>query len=308
MNIGLNQILEGATAIPYNDTLITTLDTACHTYKIDNEFERVDELVVGFVTGIIPSEFRKHIEEAMQEQEFHEIPTNDVLVRLAQYIVLETILENEDALDQAICASKLMNYMLVAKALKRPIPNIDGLLKVYEYHISKYLRDVDTVPEDIQTDIRTTIPDEKFPLEISEEDADALRLVFKEAELYRVERLLSSDKIQNIESPFVKVYIGLSKMFDLLAYCFYNLDINKIIRLLIGDKDEKKRKKLSKIIEELVQSGCEFKDVCSETSVILLMTKGGNQGTAGDLMLSIKEFAVYLYYEFLTEKIIATRN
>ena len=74
------------------------------------------------------------------------------------------------------------------------------------------------------------------------------------------------------------------------------------------DKDEKKRKKLSKIIEELVQSGCEFKDDCSETSVILLMTKGGNQGTAGDLMLSIKEFAVYLYYEFLTEKIIATRN
>ena len=97
-------------------------------------------------------------------------------------------------------------------------------------------------------------------------------------------------------------------MFDLLAYCFYNLDINKIIRLLIGDKDEKKRKKLSKIIEELMQSGCEFKDDCSETSVILLMTKGGNEGGAGDLMLPIREFAVYLYYEFLTERIIATRN
>ncbi len=113
--------------------------------------------------------------------------------------------------------------------------------------MSKYLRDVDTVPEDIQTDIRTTIPDEEFPLEISEEDADALRLVFKEAELYRVERLLSSDKIQNIENPFVRVYVGLSQMFDLLAYCFYNLDINKIIRLLIGDKDEKKRKNSLKL-------------------------------------------------------------
>ncbi len=56
-----------------------------------------------------------------------------------------------------------------------------------------------------------------------------------------------------------------------------------------------------------MQSGCEFKDDCSETSVILLMTKGGNQG-AGDLMLPIREFAVYLYYEFLTERIIATRN
>lgn len=306
-NIDLNQILDGATAIPYSDTLITTLDTACHTYKIDNEFERVDELVVGFVTGIIPNELIKHIEEAMREQEFHEIPTNDVLVRLAQYIVLETILENEDELNKAICASKLMNYMLVTKALKRPIPNVDTLLKVYKYHISEYLKDVDTVPENIQTDIRATIPEENFPLEISEEDADALRLIFKEAELYRIEHWLTSDEIQNIESPFVKVYIGLSKMFDHLAYCFYNIDLKKVIRLLLNNT-RKARKKLSNIIEELVQSKCEFNANCSETSVILSMIKGENQVDSGNVMLTIEEFAVYLYYELLTEKIIAIRN
>lgn len=307
MNIDLNQILDGATAIPYSDTLISTLDTACHTYKIENELERVDELVVGFVTGIIPNEFKKHIEEAMREQEFHEIPTNDVLVRLAQYIVLETILENEDELNKAICASKLMNYILVTKALKRPIPNADRLLKVYEYHISEYLKDVDTVPEDIQTDIRTTIPAEDFPLEISKEDADALRLIFKEAELYRIEHWLTSDEIQNIESPFVKVYIGLSKMFDHLAYCFYNIDLKKVIRLLLNNT-KKARKKLSNIIEELVQSKCEFNANCSETSVILSMIKGKNQVDSGNVMLTIEEFAVYLYYELLTEKIIAIRN
>ena len=330
MNIDLNQILDGATAIPYSDTLISTLDTACHTYKIENELERVDELVVGFVTGIIPNGFKKHIEEAMREQEFHEIPTNDVLVRLAQYIVLETILENEDELNKAICASKLMNYILVTKALKRPIPNADRLLKVYEYHISEYLKDVDTVPEDIQTDIRTTIPAEDFPLEISKEDADALRLIFKEAELYRIEHWLTSDEIQNIESPFVKVYIGLSKMFDHLAYCFYNIDLKKVIRLFhlpVGilatlgvsilpviagaiavNNTKKARKKLSNIIEELVQSKCEFNANCSETSVILSMIKGKNQVDSGNVMLTIEEFAVYLYYELLTEKIIAIRN
>lgn len=307
MNIDLNQILDGATAIPYSDTLISTLDTACHTYKIENELERVDELVVGFVTGIIPNEFKKHIEEAMREQEFHEIPTNDVLVRLAQYIVIETILENEDELNKAICASKLMNYMLVTKALKRPIPNADSLLEVYEYHISEYLKDVDTVPEDIQTDIRTTIPAEDFPLEISEEDADALRLILKEAELYRIEHWLTSDEIQDIESPFVKVYIGLSKMFDHLAYCFYNIDLKKVIRLLLNNT-KKARKKLSNIIEELVQSKCEFNANCSETSVILSMIKGKNQVDSGNVMLTIEEFAVYLYYELLTEKIIAIRN
>ena len=55
-------------------------------------------------------------------------------------------------------------------------------------------------------------------------------------------------------------------------------------------------------------SGCVFKHDCSDTSVILLMTKGINQKFTNDLMLSIKEFIIYLYYELLTEKIIATRN
>lgn len=308
MSINLKQMLEGATAIPYSDKLITILDEACSTYKSNDEFERVDELVVGFVTGIIPSEFKNHIKKVMEEQEFHEIPTNDVFVCLAQYVVLITILNNEDELNKSICASKLMNYILVAKALKRSIPNVNNILNVYQYHISKYLIDIDIVPKDIQTEIRSKIPEEAFPLEIPEEDADALRLVFKEAELYRIERLLTSDEIQGIENPFVRVYVGLSKMFDLLSYCFYNLDLNRIIGLLIGNKDEKRRKKLTKIVEELMLSGCVFKHDCSETSVILLMTKGINQKIINDLMLSIKEFTIYLYYELLTEKIIATRN
>lgn len=308
MSINLKQMLEGATAIPYSDKLITILDEACSTYKSNDEFERVDELVVGFVTGIIPSEFKNHIKKVMEEQEFHEIPTNEVFVCLAQYVVLITILNNEDELNKSICASKLMNYMLVAKALKRSIPNVKSLVNVYQYHISKYLNHVDTTPIDIQTKIRSKIPKGTFPIQIPEEDADALRLVFKEAELYRIERLLTSEGVQNIENPFVRIYIGLSKMFSLLAYCFYNLDLNRIIDLLIGEKNEQECKRLNEIIEELTQSGYELKHDCSKTSVILLMIKGLNQNVTSDIMLSIKEFAVYLYYELLTEKIISTRN
>ena len=96
-------------------------------------------------------------------------------------------------------------------------------------------------------------------------------------------------------------------MFDHLAYCFYNIDLKKVIRLLLNNT-KKARKKLSNIIEELVQSKCEFNTNCSETSVILSMIKGKNQVDSGNVMLTIEEFAVYLYYELLTEKIIAIRN
>ncbi|MBT1308489.1 hypothetical protein JQN09_14870 [Phocaeicola dorei] len=308
MSISLKQMLEGATAIPYSDTLIAILKTTSLTYKDDNKFERVDELIVGFVTGSIPNKFKSHIEKAMEEQGFQEIPTDDVFVRLAQYVVLDTILNNEDELAQTICASKLMNYMLVAKALKRSIPNRSYLLQVYDYHLSKYLEKVDKVTEDTQTELRSEVPNADFPLEISEDKAKDLCLVFKEAELYRVERLLTSDKIQNIENPFVRIYVGLCEMFDRLAYHLYNVDLNRIIGLLIGNKDERKRKKLSKIIEELTQTNCEFRNNCSQTAVILLMIKGEEQGAVGDLILPIKEFAVYLYYELLTEKILATQN
>lgn len=301
-------MLEGATAIPYNDELISILIEACKSYKCKDEFVRVEELVVAFVTGNIPFQFQNHIRSAMKEYGFDEIPTDGVFVRLAQYVVLNTIINNEDELRQAICASKLMNYMLVVKALKRSVPNMNFLLKAYNYHLSRYLVSVDKLQENSSTKLRCEIPKAEFPLEVSEKDANALRLVFKEAELYRIERLLTSYEIQNIDNPFVKVYVGLSRMFDCLSYCFYNLDLNRVIELLIGEKDDKRRRKLSKIIEEISQAKYGFDDTYCKTSVILAMMNGEEQDSVGDLILPIKEFAVYLYYELLTEKIIGTLN
>lgn len=301
-------MLEGATAIPYSDGLITLLEDTCLTYKSDTVLERVDELTVGFVTSNIPSKFKSHINEAMEKQGFDEIPTEDVFLQLAQYVVLNTILENNDKEEQAICASKLMNYMIVAKATKRSIPNTKSLLKVYSYHISKYLEELDNIQGEIKTDICSVIPNATFPLEITEEEADDVRLVFKESEMYRIERQLTSDRIQSITNPFVRVYVGLCDLFERLTYCYYNLDLKRIIGLLISTEEEKKRKTLSKIIEDLLRADCKFTDDCNETSVILQMIKGKNLGAVGDLMLPIKEFAVYLYYELLTETIIVTRN
>lgn len=152
------------------------------------------------------------------------------------------------------------------------------------------------------------MPDAEFPLEVSEEDAQTLRLVFKESELYRIERLLMSEDIQKIENPFERVYVGLRKMFDGLPYYYYDLDLSRIIGLLIGSMDGKKRKKLSNIVNDIVQSGYVVDDAYCETSVILGMIDGKEEGVVGDIMLSIKEFAVYLYYEILTEKIISIQN
>ncbi len=308
MSISLKSMLEGASAIPYSDGLINILEESCHTYKSEDKFERVDELVVAFVKRDIPASFRNHIHAAMREQDFNEVPTNDVFVRLAQYVVLITILENEDELYRAICATKLMNYMLVVKALKRPVPNTKLLLGVYDYHLSVYLRDVDKLQENTQSSLRTKVPDADFPFEVSKEDAQTLRLVFKESELYRIERLLVSEEIQGIENPFERVYVGLCKMFESLPYYFYDLDLGKIIGLLIGNGEEKKRKKLSNIIDDILLSEHGINGTYSETSVILGMIDGRKEGIVGDIMLSIKEFAVYLYYEILTEKIISIQN
>lgn len=308
MSVSLKSMLEGASAIPYSDGLIDILEKSCHTYKSDDEFGRVDELVVAFVKGHIPDSFINHIRSAMNESDFNEIPTNEVFVRLAQYVVLVTILENEDELYKAICASKLMNYMLVAKALRRPIPNVKQLLSVYDYHLSAYLRYVDKLQENKQSSLRSEVPDADFPLEVSEADAQTLRLVFKESELYRIERLLMSEVIQSIKNPFERVYVGLYKMFDNLPYYYYDLDLGRIMSLLIGGEEEKKRKKMSNIVNDIVQSGYGVDYSYGETSVVLGMIDGKIEKVVGDMMLSVKEFAVYLYYEILTEKIISVQN
>lgn len=306
MTINLKFILEGASAIPYSEELINILVAACKSYEIDDEFARIDELVVAFVTGEISNSFENHIRTAMKSKDFNEIPTNEVFVRLAQYVVLTTIFDNEDEQNRAICASKMMNYMLVAKNLKRPVPNKEYILAAYDYHISHYLDNLDRLTAEVESNLRSTVPDASFPLEISEKDADGLRLVFKESTLYRIEQLLMSESIQSLENPFVRIYVGLSKMFETLPYYLYNLNVKHIVGLL--DKDEKKRKKLSNIIDDILNSNYRFEQNYSVTSVILSMINGEHQRVVEGVMLSQKEFAIYLYYELLTEKIIDSQN
>lgn len=70
MNISLKSMLEGATAIPYSDALINILEDFCHTYKSEDVFGRVDELVVAFVKGDIPVSFRNHIRSVIYSSSF----------------------------------------------------------------------------------------------------------------------------------------------------------------------------------------------------------------------------------------------
>lgn len=301
-------MLNGAMAIPYSNELINTLERACKSYMSEDVLIRIDELVVSFVKGNIPSQFKAHIRSAMNEEGFNEVPTNDVFVRLAQYVVVATISDDEDELRKSICASKLMNYMLVVKAMKRSVPNIKSLLSTYNYHLSHYLEDVDKLQEDENSTLRSDVPKAEFPFEVSENDEQTLRLVFKEAELYRIERLLTSKEIQIINNPFVRVYVGLCKMFENMPYYFYNLDLNRIVGLLIRFEEEKKRKKLSNIIDDILLSEYVFEGEYSETSVVLRMVNDREYEIDGDLMLPVKEFAIYLYFEILTEKIINTLN
>ena len=258
------------------------------------------------MTGNIPESFRNHIRIAMKRAAFNEIPTDEVLVRLAQYVVLTNILDHGAELKRALCASKMMNYMLVAKAQKRPIPNKRYILDAYGYHLSKYVEQVDLLTENVQSDLRSRVPRTGIPLQMTEEEENDFCLALKEASLYRIEHLLTSDLIQNIDNPFLRIYVGLCKMFECLPYYLYNLDVKRIVSLL--GKNEKKRKKLMYIINDIQTSDCMFNQDCGKTSVILSMIMGEKHKGVGDLMLSQKEFAVYLYYELLTEKIIEYQN
>ena len=93
-----------------------------------------------------------------------------------------------------------------------------------------------------------------------------------------------------------------------MPYYFYNLDLNRIVRLLIRCDEEKKKKKLSNIIDEILHSEYIYDGECSATSVILRMVNDRKYVIDGDLILPIKEFAVYIYFEILTEKIINKLN
>lgn len=309
MDVNLKMILVGASALPYDDAVITLLDQSCKEYLAGDICQKADTLSPAFVYGSINPVFKQYILECLKVGGYNIVLTDEVFCRLSEFAVVSSICAETDKESQALAATIVMNYMIVAKGRFSQIPNEEYVVSVYPYHISKYISTCDNTKDVILHSVYARFADKTITGNeycLSEDEIESIRCALKESLVYRIERILNSEEIQKVSNPYTRVYMALKRIVAMLPYKYYDLDFAKILSLLIHESDKTKRKKIGVIVADILDSDKFDGEVQYSSSVILSFLNGEKEcypSYLDDLTLTVREFAIYLYFEMLTELI-----
>lgn len=303
----LKILLEGAVAIPYSDDILKLLDDSCRIYNKDDSLKVIDELAPAFITGENPRKFTLFLSKCLQNSKMNFRLPEIVISRLAMYTCLVNIDEcADDDLTKYILATMIMNCMLLAKGRFNSIPHPEEIIPLYEYNISRYIKGQDRIDIRKETHLLSLMASDGNSFmnqELNKEEIEELPIIAKKATYFDIMKLLSDEDVQSYDNVYVRIYKGLSMMFDKIDYLYYDLDIYKIADILIRRGDIK-RKSIHKIIDD-VQPFVDETPIRSKSSILLtLLSNKESYPELDNQQLSAKEYFVYLYYELLLEKII----
>lgn len=302
----LSKMLRGDVAIPYSESMVDAIDQACRSYENGDIYVLMDEMLECFLIGKVSPSFKAHMEKIL---EMVSIPTN-VVQRIAQYRCYTMVMEEEDELKKSILATIFMNYILAVRGCYNKLPYAEIMVQLYDYHISNYIEKNDKIETDEEISIIEVIASADSVVEnlTDEENVDKqLKSIAKQASLYRYKRIIEGIEIKSIEDPFLRVYKGLSDLIDSMDYLFYNVDVIDMINSLLTAEEQSKRKKLGSIISKISENVDEEWEYYTSSSIIIRLIDGDASFFMTGLKnqsFSIKEFAIYLYFELLLERII----
>lgn len=302
----LSKMLQGDVAIPYSESMVDAIDQACRSYEDGDIYVLMDEMLECFLIGKVTQGFRLHMEKTL---DMNSIPMN-VIQRIAQYRCYTMVMEEDNDLKKSILATIFMNYILAVRGHFNKLPHAEIMAQLYDYHISYYIKKNDRIEADGGLSIIETIASTDNVVEIlaDEEDVDRqLKLIAKQASLYRYEKILRETEIKSIEDPFLRIYKGLSILIDSMNYLYYDINVIDIINGLLTVEEQSKRKKLDSIISKISENVDEKLECYTSSSILIRLIKDDTSLLVKGLrnqIFPIKEFAIYLYFELLLEHII----
>lgn len=312
MNLDITKILEGSVAVPYSQEVLDCLESACVSHmQDDTDYQKMEDLAGSFLTGNVSMDFKDTVNSALDESELNCIIPDNVLVRLSLHAICSCF-DSDDELDRAIRATIFMNYMILKKNHFDSLPNSSYIKEIYQWHLSRYLSENDSAETGRKTEWIKKIAEEGQSIlqnGISRaEDIKHIQMLAKEASFYRVRLSVEDHSVRSIGNPYVRVFKGLNAMFNSMEYPFYNFDMQGIISLLIRPDEEgkgKKRKFASFIGELRKEQDCGNEpEMDSSVLLRLIYSKDADcLKNVLDMSFGVREFAIYLYYELLLERI-----
>lgn len=308
--------LEGASAVPYNDSIIDLLDQTCHEYSINDDLKLMDSLATCLMSHRDNPLFHKSLNDAIsQEGTYTRLPFV-VVYRLIAYKCYILVMEEENKLRQALMATIFMNSYIYLKASRREVCCEDLLNEIYEYHISKYIEDIDNTDIEVNSSLIKMIAKSESPSEeIFQDDSsydEDIKKIAKSAAFYQYDSIVAGNLTIASHIPYVQIYAILQKFVQDMGYNYYNYPIYNNLISKFDQEEISKNKTLKQICKFISNARISSPSTINlESSAILhLMSHQNDNAFAGlqRVKLSAKEFLVYVYYELLAEKILNELN
>lgn len=317
----IKRFLEGSVVIPYSNELLSLINEACHAYISEEEEDKyadIEKMAECFLWGIGAEEFQSILVDSIDNENMIKTLPKVVIQRLAAYECYIMITEEEDERISSIMATIFMNYILSVKTRLTSIPCGDLIHAIYNKHLSKYISNNDKVCEIGDSELIKGIAEAddavKYITETAEEETDEMPVKYilkelaKAAAYYEYDKALRDSYAEEIQDPFVIVFIAVSNLMKYTTYSYYDYPFFTKTMGLLDETVQNKRKTISKIIESLGLNAKKYVDKPLSGSSLILRLLHGDDIPSKDALyatqISVKEFCVYLYYELLIENIL----
>ena len=311
MEFSINQLISKKVIIPYTEKKCMFLEGICQSYVSQNSFDdkAYTSLAWNALGEVSDDDLTKFINAKIDEESSNIIIYNAIRPQLTLYAFLYSFVNAKNDQLKARRGIILQNLILYYKDDLAKVKNkkylTPDMLSFFDDYCKKENEGLRNDTEGLSEFILTHDADE-IKEKITDDNTEALDALALNAAYYSFEESAYGYSEDKYDNPYSNVYHYLLKLVnENWTYLYYNpKNFFDILPL-----NNKQVEKLGNIIDAIA-SGLDEDVVFESNDSLIILNLLKNKDNYGEEVLNIKltlrEFAIYLYYELKLNKILAS--
>lgn len=308
----LRQMSQEVLVIPFSDEMAESLVQFCDSQVENISWERIDELIMAFVTRNNDEELKTGLDNFLEsDYNSTSMATSSMLPVLEEYIVLKAIEQCEDEEEKALYSLLLKNALVLAVKGDGFVALPDVLTNVFNCYSDFLAQNKVFDGEDEDNEVIAGLldaDDDTFADKLSEADKGVLRAIVYDAAQHRHARFIDALLLDADNLP-LSIYQLAKHLVDDSVWKYIDQNMAESLKKLFG-KYRETEMTLREIKASVKEVAVENDEEYQATSVLLRLLSGDDEDIelSDDTVFRADELALYLYYEFLAERMAFEMN
>lgn len=308
----LRQMSQEVLVIPFSDEMAETLVQFCDSQVENISWERIDELVMAFVTRNNDEKLKTGLDNFLEsDYDSTSMATSSMLPVIEEYIVLKAIGQCEDEEEKALYSLLLKNALVLAVKGDGFVALPGVLTNVFNCYSDFLAQNKVFDGEDEDNEVIAVLldaDDDTFADKLSEADKGVLRAIVYDAAQHRHARFIGALLLDADNLP-LRIYQLAKRLVDDSVWKYIDRNVATTLKKLLG-KYRETEITLREIKASVKEVAVENDEEYQSTSVLLRLLSGDDEDIelSDDTIFRADELALYLYYEFLAERMAFKMN